>query len=201
MFTLLLQIWGGLGYLINKILFSQTERSTNVNNKKKFQIWSWIAYLTALPAWIIVFISEDNWIAAAVEFGGAPSMIIGLIIALKGEGKQSKFIDYLAKVFVLLGLCLSFHKTDGLFKLTQLIELGIASGFLMGTYFLAKGKISGYLWLVVGNISCALLMGLQGFYILMCQQLISLLFVVDAYIIRRKKTIEKNNTDHKTIPN
>ncbi|MEP1035524.1 hypothetical protein [Ekhidna sp.] len=186
MISILLQTWGGLGYLLNKVLFSRAERSSNSKTKKNYRIWSWIAYLSALPAWIIVFISEDNWIAAAVEFGGAPSMIMGLLIALKGNGKQTKYVNHFAKVFVLLGLCLSLNKTGGLFQLTQLIELGIACGFLLGTYFLAKDALSGYLWLVLGNISCAILMGLEEFYILMSQQIISLLFVLDAYFVRRR---------------
>jgi hypothetical protein len=52
---------------------------------------------------------------------------------------------------------------------------------------MAKDRAQGYLWLMLGNVSAASLMGLQGFYILMIEQLISLVFVTDAFWVRRKK--------------
>jgi len=38
-------------------------------------------------------------------------------------------------------------------------------------------------------VSCASLMGIEGFFILMTQQLVSLAFVIDAFLARRKKLI------------
>jgi hypothetical protein len=83
MFELSLQIWGGLFYLLNKIFFSQAERSKTTMRRRVWRIRSWIVYLAGLPAWIIVFTSEHNWIAAGVESGGAPAIIVGLIISHK----------------------------------------------------------------------------------------------------------------------
>ncbi len=182
-----LQIWGGSGYLINKILFSRAERCSMPNRQNTIRIWSWLIYLIALPAWLAVFALEGNWIAAAVELGGVPSMILGLIAALK-EGKQSgtKWMNRLARVFVIIGILLSVIETHGTLRFTQLTELGIAAGFLLGTYHLAKNHITGYLWLMLGNLSCAALMGLEGLYLLMAQQLLSLFFVADAYFVRKK---------------
>ncbi|MCP5003829.1 MAG: hypothetical protein GY941_07740 [Planctomycetes bacterium] len=190
MFDLLLQIWGGIFYLLNKIFFSRAERSNSEQLKRSWRIRSWLVYLAGLPAWVIVFTSEHNWIAASVESGGAPAMLVGLIIAWKGHGKEPKWLDYLARFSVLIGLILSFYEVGGLKTLNQFLELGIASGFLMGTYMLAKDNAYGYFWLILGNVSCAGLMGIEGFIILMVQQLVSLIFVTDAYLARKKTHIE-----------
>ena len=186
MFDTSLQIWGGLGYLLNKVCFSQAERKKS--NRRIWLIRSWIVYLAGLPAWVMVFISERNWIAAGVESGGAPAMLIGLTIAWRGQGTAPKWLDHISKAGVFTGLILSVHEFGGLTTLNQFLELGIAAGFLMGTYLMAKDNVQGYIWLMIGNISCASLMGFEGFYLLMVQQLVSLIFVTDAFLIRRKRS-------------
>ena len=186
MLDLPLQLWGGAGYLLNKICFSRAERSECELQRRTWRIRSWGVYLAGLPAWIVVFVSESNWIAAGMESGGAPSMVLGLVIAWRGRGREPKWLDYLAILFVLAGLIISIYEFGGLKTVYQYLELGIAAGFLMGTYMMAKDKVQGYLWLMLGNVSCSTLMGLEGFFILMAQQLISLVFVTDAYMVRKK---------------
>ena len=189
-----LQIWGGLFYLLNKVFFSQAERSEANSGRKLWRIRSWIVYLTGLPAWVVVFISEHNWIAAGVESGGAPAMVVGLLIAWRGQGREPKWLDSFAKISVLFGLALSIYEFGGINSLSQIFELGIAAGFLMGTYMMAKDNAQGYLWLILGNVSCASLMGIEGYFILMTQQLVSLAFVTDAILARRKKRILESGT-------
>lgn len=193
MVDLPLQIWGGVFYLLNKIFFSRAERSKNERLRRVWRIRSWIVYLAGLPAWVVVFISEHNWIAAGVESGGAPAMTIGLIIAWRGHGNEPKWLDYVAKISVLTGLTLSFYEFGGIKTLNQFLELGIAAGFLMGTYMMAKDKVQGYFWLMLGNVSCASLMGLEGFFVLMAQQTVSLFFVTDAYLARKQTLISESN--------
>ena len=147
---------------------------------------SWLIYILGLPAWIIVFLSEHNWIAASVELGGAPSMIVGYYISWKGFGNEPSWLDNFAKFSVIFGLSISFYEFGGIKTLVQLYELGIAAGFLMGTYLMAKNNVKGYLWLMIGNVSCASLMQHQGYYVLMFQQLASLIFVADAFIVRKR---------------
>lgn len=187
MIDIVLQIWGGLSYLLNKIFFSRAERSRTSQGGKTWRIRSWIVYLMGLPAWVFVFISERNWIAAGVESGGAPAMIVGLIIAWRGRGTEPKWLDILAKMSVFIGLLLSMLEFGGIKTVAQFLELGIAAGFLMGTYLMARDSARGYLWLMLGNVSCAALMGMEGFFILMFQQMVSLVFVTDAYLVRQKK--------------
>jgi len=182
-----LQIWGGAAYLLNKICFSLAERSHDARTNRFWRIWSWTIFLTGLPAWVAVFAVEHNWIATAVESGGAPAMIVGLIITLRGHGSEPRWLDLLAKYSVVFGLAASLYDFGGINTLNQWFELAIAAGFLMGTYLLAKDRPQGYFWYILGNISCSALMFNQGYQILMLQQAVSLIFVVDAYLMRRRK--------------
>lgn len=115
-------------------------------------------------------------------------MLVGLIIAWRGHGMEPKWLNGVAKLSVFVGLVLSVYEFGGINSVSQFLELGIAAGFLMGTYLMAKDSAQGYLWLMLGNVSCASLMGTQGFYILMAQQLVSLGFVTDAFLVRRNKS-------------
>ncbi|XXJ20461.1 hypothetical protein ACR42D_13190 [Desulfovibrio caledoniensis] len=183
---ILLQIWGGSSYLLNKICFSRAERSATPDSNKAWRLRSWAIYLAGLPAWVTVFILEHNWIAAAVEAGGAPAMLMGFIIALRGDGREPRWLDYLARCSVFFGLAASLYDFGGITTLTQVFELSVAAGFLIGTYLSAKSNENGYFGFMLGNLGCAALMGGQGYYILMAQQLVSLIFVADAYRARRR---------------
>lgn len=180
------QAWGGVFYLLNKIFFSQAERSIG----KKKQTWkqrSWLVYLIGLPAWIILFVSQRNWIAMALETSGAPSMFLGLINARRQGIAEPLWLKRLAQVLIAGGLCYSLYDFGGLTTMNQGLELSLTGGFLIGTYQLAQNKPSGYLWYMLMNLSCGLLMYIQGFLVLVAQQAISLLFVVDAYRMHRQE--------------
>ena len=189
MLNILLQIWGGMFYLLNKLFFSKAERAVNQRHQMKWRLRAWTSYLIGLPPWVIIFISERNWIAAAVESSGVPAMLIGLSAARRGQPQfhESAWLDHLAKLMIIIGLGLSFYDFGGLATLNQFLELGIAAGFLMGTYLLAKSKPQGYFWLTLGNINAALLMMHQGYFLLMTQQIISLSLVLDAYHVQKRK--------------
>lgn len=195
MLTVILQIWGGLFYLLNKILFSRSERSNNKQRKRLWHISAWVFYLFGVPAWVIIFVIERNWIAAAIEAGGIPAMFIGISVAMRGHGHQPKWLDYLAKLIAGLGLAVSLYDFGGITTVNQVLELGIASGYLFGTYLLAKEKPNGYLWLMVMNSSTATLMSIQNYPLLMLQQVLSLGFVIDAYWVQRWKSKSVRNTE------
>lgn len=183
-----LQLWGGLFYLLNKVFFFYSERTLSRAQQRKWRSWAWIVYLIGLPPWIVIFIAERNWIAAAVESSGVPSMLLGLWAARKESTQlqEYRWLDYLAKLMIPVGLGASFLDFGGLVSFHQFLESGIALCFLMGTYSLAKSKPGGYLWLAGGNICAALLMMQQGYTLLMTQQTISLSFVLRAFFIQRK---------------
>jgi len=113
-------------------------------------------------------------------------MLIGLIIALRGSGQEPQWLDYIARIFILFGISYSLYDFGGITTINQILEIGIVSGFLIGTYLLAKKKENGYLWFMLMNISNTFLMYIENYPWLMLQQIISLAFVVDAYIMNKK---------------
>lgn len=187
--TILLQLWGGVFYLLNKLFFMYAEWSYDPGNQKKWKRWAWSVYLIGLPPWLAVFYYEHNWIAAAVESSGVPSMLLGLCSTWRDNTRiyKTQWLDHLSKLMIIFGLGLSVHDFGGFVSLNQFLESGIAAGFLMGTYLLAKSKSYGYLWLATGNICAAFLMMRQGYFIMMAQQIVSVVVVLTAHRIQRSR--------------
>ena len=149
---------------------------------------SWIVYLIGVPAWLIIFILERNWMIAAVEVGGIPTMILGLIIALRGIKKEPRWLDHTAQMAAILGVTYSLYDFGGITTLNQVLELGVIVGFLVGTYLLAKQRPSGYLWFLFMNTSNATLMFIQDYPWLTLQQVISFGFVADAFLVQKRRS-------------
>lgn len=178
----LMQILGGIFYLLNKVFLSFAERTEKNNyHQWNWRVWSWITYLIGIPAWLVIFFWERNWIALALEAGGIPAMILGLIIAIKGNGKEPKWLHYIAVLSIVLGLGYSLYDFRGLTSINQVAELAMVTGFLIGTYQIARKKLSGYLWYMLMHIACIWLMYLDNYPWLIIQQIVSLIFVIDAY--------------------
>jgi len=155
---------------------------------QRWRVNAWTVYLIGLPAWIIIFISERNWIAAALEAGGAPAMVLGLVVALRGKGKAPKWLDYIALIAIMLGLSYSWYDFGGVTTINQWLELGMVTGFLSGTYLLAKERPVGYLCFLLMVSSNLCLMWIQDYPWLALQQLISLGFILDAFFAERRKS-------------
>lgn len=188
--SLIIQLFGGIFYLLNKIFLSITERRESIDSKDRtWRIRAWIVYLIGLPAWVLLFIREHNWIAAALEIGGAPSMILGLTIAIKGKEDKPKWLDAAALVAIVLGLSYSWYDFHGIRKFSQWLEIGIVTGFLIGTYQLALERLSGYVWYLFMCGCCATLMYFEKYPWLLGQQLVSILFILDAYIMKKRRRI------------
>ncbi len=197
-FLKILAFWAGTFYLLNKIFFWITERSSDEEKQRRSRIACWIFYMIGLPAWEIHFVYNSNWIAFFVELAGLPSMILGLVNAIqKKEKEEPKLLLYIAIATTLIGICISVYSNRGFSEITQWFEVGIATGFLGGTILLAKKtyNIKGYLlFLILMHPSCALLMrqlainnGEFTYNILAVQQLISMPFVLYAFINRKRK--------------
>lgn len=180
-----LQLIGGIFFLLNKIFLAVSERALiqgATEFSRKWRIASWVVYLIGLPAWVIIFIQWKNWIAAGVEASGAPAMVLGLVIAVQGKDKKPpRWLDYLAIICIPLGFGYSLYDFGGITTINQWLEIGLVLGFLVGTYMLAKENSNGYLWYVLMHTTCGLLMYIQGYPWLLLQQLLSLIFIVDAY--------------------
>jgi len=182
----MLQAWAGGFYLLNKIFFAVAECDI-AGKRRLWRIISWTVYLVGLPAWLWIFQEEHNWMALGVELGGAPAMVLGLVIAIRGLGNEPSWLRRVAWIAAILGFSYSIYDFGGLNTWTQAAELGVVVGFLIGTNLLARERATGYLWFLLMNASCAWLMYQEDYYWLLGQQVISFFVVLDAYRINRRR--------------
>ena len=179
---LILQIWGGLGYLLAKILLAIAEGSSD---GRKWRIAGWFSYLIGIPAWVILLASKDSWIVAATDLGSIPSMILGIVSAWKKDVQVNKKFDLFVKSFTFLmiitGVSYSLYLFHGITAFSQVLEILITFGFLLGSYLLAKKNPSGWLLFALMCICMGALMFLQGKFLLIFQQGVSLIVVIFGY--------------------
>ena len=188
--TLILQIWGGIFYLLNKALFALAEGRSE-KSYRNFKVCGWFFYIIGVPAWVIILFGHNDWIAGSIEAGGIPAMFLGLYNAYhynkRATGRAVNiFIRLCTYGSLVLGLGYSVIHNGGIVSLSQILEIGVMIGFLLGGYLLAKNNDSGWLFFMLMNLSMAGLMMVQGKSILMVQQLMSLSFVVYGFVQSRK---------------
>ena len=198
---LILQIWGGSFYLINKICFAFAEGKER-NRKRQLRIIGWVIYILGVPAWVIILIIKHDWIAASIEVGGVPAMLFGLFNVYKNSEKPNRFFDIVASfftyAFIIFGTSYSIYDYRGITSLSQLLEIGVMIGFLLGSYLLAKNKTYGWLFFMLMNGSMGTLMLIQNKPILTIQQAVSFCFVIYGFIIATK-TDRMQNPHEKII--
>lgn len=186
---LVLQIWGGSCYLLNKILFALSEGKKQ-NIKRILKLYGWAIYILGAPAWVIILLCKQNWIAASVEAGGVPSMIFGYYTVFKNSSTPNRIFDRVASFFtygsLTLGVTYSLIDYGGITSFSQILEIGVMLGFLLGSYLLAKNNRIGWLFFMLMNGSMATLMFIQSKQLLTIQQIVSLGFVIYGYIGSRK---------------
>ena len=188
-----LQIWGGLFYLTNKICFAFAE-GNDKKRKRQLKIIGWVIYILGVPAWITILIIKHDWIAASMEAGGIPAMLFGLVTVYKNSEKPNRFFDFIASfftyAFIIFGTSYSLYDYGGITSMSQLLEIGVMIGFLLGSYLLAKNKSSGWLFFMIMNGSMGALMIVQSNPILAFQPAVSLCFVVYGFktVIKYKRT-------------
>jgi len=185
-------IGGGL-YLLNKVFLYLTERTREQGEEvlsRKWRIAAWWAYIIGLPFIVALLAYKRDYIAAWIELGGAPAMIIGLVLAYREKSeKLPQWLNVLAIASIVVGCVWSFYELGVMQKFSQWLEIGLVMGFLVGTYDLARHKASGYLWFLLMHTSCGILMAVQEVWIMVLQQAVSLYFVREAYRsqIRKEK--------------
>ena len=187
---LLLQLWGGGLYLLNKIFFAIAEGKRD-SAKRRLRITGWVVYLLGVPAWVIILIGKHNWIAASIEAGGVPAMLFGLYNVWMHDRKPHRafdlatsFLTYFALIF---GVCYSIYDYGGLTSVSQFLEIGVMLGFLMGSYLLAKNNFYGWTFFMLMNCSMASLMFIQDKHLLAIQQMVSLCFVLYGFTMAFKE--------------
>lgn len=182
---LFLQIWGGSFYLTNKIVFSISE-SKNPVIKRQLKLFGWIIYILGVPAWVIILSIKQNWIAASIEFGGIPAMLLGLYTVYKGSELPNRYLNIIASFFtiaaIISGTGFSLYTHSGITSISQILEIGVMIGFLLGSYFMAKNKSYGWIFFMVMNGCMGTLMLIQDKPLLSIQQCVSLSFVIYGYV-------------------
>jgi len=197
--NVILQLVGGGFYLLNKIFLWMSERARRAGDAESGQRWriaSWAVYLAGLPPWIIIFIGWRNWIAASVEASGAPAMVLGLWIAIRTmkttvKTQPPRWLDRVALACIPLGFLYSLWDFGGFNTFNQLLETALVLGYLVGTYQLARERSQGYLWFVLMHVACGWLMWIQGYPWLLLQQIVSLVFIVDAWRVERETRLAR----------
>ena len=188
---IILQAWGGGFYLLNKIFFAFAEEK-NQKTKRQLKIAGWLIYILGVPAWVIILFSKHDWIAASIEAGGVPSMIFGLFTVYQNDDSPNKIFDLTASLFtcgfLILGFCYSVYDYGGITSVSQLLEIGVMIGFLIGSYLLAKNNSYGWVFFMLMNGSMASLMWIQHKPLLSVQQLVSLCFVIYGFAVSLKST-------------
>jgi hypothetical protein len=186
---LFLQIWGGIGYLLAKVLLAFSE---GANNGRKWRIIGWVSYLLGIPAWVILLAGKNNWVVAAIELGSIPSMILGIITAWKQDAQVDKIFNTFVKFFtilmIVLGTSYSIYYFHGITTFSQILEILVTLGFLSGSYLLAKNNPAGWLLFVLMCVCMGILMFIQDKTLLAFQQGISLVVVIVGYIKAAQKT-------------
>ncbi len=186
---LLLQLWGGGVYLLNKILFALAEGKAE-ERKRSLRVAGWLVYLLGVPAWVIILAGKHDWIAASIEAGGVPAMLLGLFTAYRHavppDRRFERIVSLVTYASLVFGVGYSLYDYGGLTSVSQLLEIGVMIGFLLGSYLLAKKNRSGWLFFMLMNASMATLMFLQHKPLLSIQQLVSLGFVCYGFSVACK---------------
>ena len=180
---LFLQYWGGVQYLLSKILIVRAEF---LKNDRNVRLAGWIAYLLGLPAWVILLASKQNWIAAASETAGIPSALFGIVLTWKQSTKPNKYIDWAIRIFtgvmIVLGVIFSVYTFKGIRTFSQVLEIIIICGFLASNYLLAKRNPFAWLVFMVVIICMGTLQLIQNKPILFIQQILSFITVTIGFI-------------------
>ena len=186
---LVLQIWGGGFYLLNKILFAFAEGRREAL-QRKLRITGWTVYILGVPAWVIILVGKHDWIAASIEAGGVPAMLFGLLNAWQNADTPDRALDMVTSLFtyaaLALGVGYSLYDYGGITSISQVLEIGVMVGFLLGSYLLAKKNKCGWLFFMLMNCSMAALMLYQHKPLLSIQQLVSLCFVIYGFTVAVK---------------
>lgn len=187
MLLVLMQMAGGGFYFLNKVGMWLAERAKlrgDTLNQRRWRITAWTVYLLGLPPWLVIFVHEQRWIAAALELSGGPAMLLGLINAYRSkEGSSPRWLFDLSVAFSGAGLVYSYYDLGQLTSLNQLLEVGVVTGYLVGNNLLANERSSGYWWYMLMHVCCAWLMWRLDYTFLVALQLLSLGLIMRAHRI------------------
>lgn len=172
---------GGLFYLLNKVLLALSEGKVGPL-RRKLKITGWITYLIGVPAWAVILVGNHDWIAASIQVGAIPAMLLGVYSSYNDQKKTPKrfirIVGLCTYSALFFGILCSVRHHGGMLSTSQILELGVMFGFLLGSFLMAKKNPLGWLFFMPMNLCMAALMFLEDQHIMMAQQLVSLGFVI-----------------------
>ena len=117
-------------------------------------------------------------------------MLLGLHTVYQNSNSPNRLFDKVASFFtygsIALGVGYSLFDYGGITSFSQILEMGVMLGFLLGSYLLAKNNRTGWLFFMIMNGSMATLMLIQHKPLLAVQQIVSLSFVIYGFRASRK---------------
>ena len=121
----------------------------------------------------------------SLEAGGAPAMLCGLLVGIRRKDAP-KWLDLIALLVIPIGLAMSLLDFRSIPLLNHILEFAGSAGFLIGSYLLAKDRISGYGWFFLMNAATAWLLYIEHYPLFVPQQVVSIIFIIDATVQRVK---------------
>ncbi len=201
-YILVLEILGSLMFLFHKTILFLCERKEHQlakNGTQHFHAgWrfiAWQGFLIGLPAWLIIFVMKENWIALSVEGLGLLSVFLCMYgLWHHGKYEQShqvatwdRRLFWASVVSAIIGLSISLWHIGVFTRFTQAVEVSLVGAYLAGTILLSRKNALGYLCYAVMNGSNLVLMGLQDRYIMAGQQGISAAIMIATFFFALRK--------------
>jgi hypothetical protein len=169
------------------MIFFALAEGRHETTKRQLRIIGWSVYILGVPAWVIILVGKHDWIAASIEAGGVPAMLFGLLNAWRKTDTPGRTLELVASLFtyaaLIFGVGYSLYDYGGITSGSQILEIGVMIGFLLGSYLLAKKNSYGWLFFMLMNGSMATLMFHQHKPLLSIQQLVSLCFVIYGFVV------------------
>jgi hypothetical protein len=190
LWLLFCEVLGVTTYIAQKGLLSFYERNKN----EKLKYLSWIMLLFGVPAWVVILIYQQNYIFAGVEGSVFPIVIVKIFEKKieQAEGLKT-WLDRLCNLIILIGIALSvwaFVYGINTVLMTRLLEVVTSVSFVVGTKYLSQEKLSGYAWYILMHLSCGVLFAYQGYYTFLVMQIISIGFIIDAWVMKKRRRNE-----------
>ncbi len=185
------QAEGGVFYLLNKMfwLFEEISKAQGAERKADvWKIWGWKMYIIGTPGVIAFLLIKHHWIFAAFEAGGIPMMLYGIFVSKPGKVYAGSRLDYIVlALFTAAGIFYSLWEFGGVTTIPQVLEGVIVFAFFASLFLKLHKKPSAYLWLAAMHLSAGYLLFLDGFLLIVLQQVVSFAVVAASYIVAVSK--------------
>lgn len=194
MLHLFLDTSAGLLYLLHKVFSDRVEvaspdRPREESTYWKYRLWAPSVYLAGVLPTVLVFWQTQRLTFGALELGGIPAMA-GSILAARRKKDPPKWLSIFAGLMVPLGMWYAATHpvvrdlSPSMDLFARRLELTGALGFLVGVFLQMFENKSvtkcAYAFFFIMNVATAMLMAIDGRWLWVPQQVLSVIFIADA---------------------